>query len=376
MKLNKFTKIFSIALAIVVLIMACACTSHIAGTTTNATTKTITTTATTTTETTTTTTNPVTTTTQTTAAEMQTAYPVTIKNMTFAPTNGSTFQVVQTFTQTPTRVIVYGQDMLDRMVYFELQDLIVGVANVNIAASELTGAYIDIEKALPVISGTGFIPKEVTLNAHPDCIISYNPSVIRDQGWSGITELNSYGIKYFGLHPMPNPLTLDYAYNNLREFGLIFNVQDKVNAFIQGQQAITGAIAAQAAKETQTTNVLFLACFSNGNYYGYTSAQIVSPLITLAGGTPVLSSKITLLSVETILQMNPDVIILMPSATVTEVFAQLSVFQTLNAVKNGRVVSLPNLPYVQPNFIIGNTAIRVAQAIHPAWTFTPFPTGK
>ncbi|MFP3154476.1 ABC transporter substrate-binding protein [Lachnospiraceae bacterium ZAX-1] len=301
----------------------------------------------------------------------RTQYPLTLS----VPYAGGEF-VDQTFDQAPERVIVLGQPIIDAMVYFGLQDKIVGVCYPEPALSVLPrdkyGAILD---ALPVLSE--FNPnKETIIATEADLIITNRASMFGDDNLGTLEEINGRGTKVMGYQNLLSGIEeykLSYVYENLERFGKVFDIQDEVAELIDAEKATVADIATKADEETSTEKPKILFIWRQGNDSAGVSfgrSNIATTLIELAGGESVLAEGA--LSKEALVEMNPDVILItqfIENGNELSSFYEDPAYQSLNAVKNKRVViyDAATMDLIDVHFSLSETATKVAMAVHPEW---------
>ena len=165
------------------------------------------------------------------------------------------------------------------------------------------------------------------------------------------------------------PASMEDTYNDLRNLGKIFDVQDRANALIaQMQQKI-----AEVQKSLPATKLrVFL--YDSGEDRAMTSGKLGIPhaLIEAAGGNDILSdidASWTRINWETVVERNPEVIVIVDYSEVTaeqkQRFLETSpALQSVDAIRNKRFVVIP---YVQATPGIDNVlAIEtLAKGFHP-----------
>jgi len=362
MKLNKLNKIFSVTLAILILTLTCACTSTKS-----------TTTSTTTTATTTTASN----------------FPLTVNTSYVYGGN-----ITQTYTAPPSKpksVIVDGTDMMEFMVYFGLSNLIYGVVGAN-TTNSLTGQYQATINSLNFITDSSFISTEDLLNAINDganFILTSNPSAVRETIFTNdMAGLNKLGVSYyysFGstfvgsqYASLNYTSTATYSWPEFfavyQQLGILFGIEDKVDAFIAQQMQVINYVQARANADTSPApSVMFIYYAGPSGLYG----SYDNGLMELMCETCKCNYLHGNWSNETILNLNPDIIICRAGgAGLTQPFDQIPAFASLNAVKNNTVYTSTTIPWTSNSagLLVANSLVEIAGYIHPDWLLPPATT--
>jgi len=143
--------------------------------------------------------------------------------------------------------------------------------------------------------------------------------------------------------------TLDDTYNDLRNLGRIFDVQDRANALIAQMQEQVAEVQKDLPKDKPR---VFL--YDSGEDRAMTSGRLGMPqaLIDAAGGRNVLDdveASWTRVNWETVVERNPQVIVIVDYSEITaeqkiEFLLKNKALQSVDAIKNQRFIVIP---YVQ-----------------------------
>ena len=261
-------------------------------------------------------------------------------------------EVTQTYEQAPERVITCGGTIADLMVYFGLEDRIIGISRTD-DPSELPEEYQETRNSLPVLAEL-WPSKEVVVDAEADLIASAYGGLFYDDDLGTIEEINGRGTTIFNLTNMScfeagRSVTIDDYFTSLENFGKIFDIQDAMGEFLVQQRDSLLEIKEKAAAATDTPSVMVLTQWEyhieNDLYCNYSGEAIINDLIRLAGGDPVMiaDTESNQVSKEAIVAADPDIIILRiegdPEDAV-ENFKPLPEFQSMSAVQNDKVIMI------------------------------------
>ncbi|AZE46354.1 iron complex transport system, periplasmic substrate-binding component [Pseudomonas chlororaphis] len=166
------------------------------------------------------------------------------------------------------------------------------------------------------------------------------------------------------------PASLDDTYNDLRNLGRIFDVQDRANQLIAGMQQQVAAI--QQDLPTEKPRVFL---YDSGEDRAMTSGRLGMPqaLIDAAGGRNILDdveASWTRVNWETVVERNPQVIVIVDYSEVTaeqkqQFLLNNKALQSVDAIRNQRFIVIP---YVQATPGIDNVeAVQtLAKGFHGA----------
>jgi len=164
--------------------------------------------------------------------------------------------------------------------------------------------------------------------------------------------------------------TLDDTYNDLRNLGRIFDVQDRANALIADMQSQVADIRKDLPAEKPR---VFL--YDSGEDRAMTSGRLGMPqaLIDAAGGRNVLDdveASWTRVNWETVVERNPQVIVIVDYSEITagqkiEFLLKNKALQSVDAIRNQRFIVIP---YVQATPGIDNVLAveTLAKGFHGA----------
>ena len=292
-----------------------------------------------------------------------THYPVTIKSC----NRDVTFQ------EAPKHAVSHDINMTQMMLALGLKPSMAGYSGVT-GWKSVTPQMADTLVGLPELASK-YPSVETLLNANVDFFFAGWDYGMRVGGDLTPQTLQPLGINVYELTEscafvMKRPAaTLDDTYNDLRNLGKIFDVQDRASALIaQMQQEIASVQQTLPAAKPR----VFL--YDSGEDRAMTSGKLGIPhaLIEAAGGNDILSdidASWTRINWETVVERNPQVIVIVDYSEVTadqkKRFLETNpALQSIDAIRNKRFIVIP---YVQATPGIDNVqAIEtLAKGFHP-----------
>ena len=305
---------------------------------------------------------------------------------------GTAEQIYKAPPSKPKSIFVGGADIAQFLVHFGLHDRIYSVWG-SYTSNRLTPAEDAILQKLDYCTQS-FPTTEYVLNAISngvEFVLSSNPSIIRETIFTrDMDGLNSFGVSYY--HPfgayfkgdrysdlninidpdtqqstaMLNPDgTTTYSWEEFfavyRKLGILFDISNLVEEYVEGQMAIIEYIRDRASAATGKPTVLFTS-YGNGSY----SNGLMQLMCETAGGTYLTGTW----SNETILELDPDIMIARRPNTTVVPYGELPVFADLKCVKNGTCYNVEaDFPYTtnSAGLLVGSIAATVANLIHPEW---------
>ena len=292
-----------------------------------------------------------------------TQYPLTIKSC----------NREVTFTHAPEHAVSHDINMTQMMLALGLKPHMAGYSGIS-GWKAVTPEMNVILDGLPELASK-YPSVETLLNANVDFFFAgwdYGMRVGGDLTPQTLTPLgiNVYELTESCAFVMKRPAaSMQDTYNDLRNLGKIFNVQDRATALIvQMQQKIAEVQTSLPATKPR----VFL--YDSGEDRAMTSGKLGIPhaLIEAAGGNDILSdidASWTRINWETVVERNPEVIVIVDysevSAEQKQHFLQTNpALQSVDAIRNNRFIVIP---YVQATPGIDNVlAIEtMAKGFHP-----------
>ena len=218
---------------------------------------------------------------------------------------------VVTFTSMPTGVLCANLYSAENLVMLGLGDRIVG-KNVHtnpaeVPLEELAEAFENI----PEIERSN----ENAVASGADLLIG-QISAFKDSSWGTYEQLEAEGINCLTITGTIVPdETVEDIYTDIENLGKIFKVEDKAAALIADMKVSIAETSSMVAdkKDEEKPRVFVLDMFKEDQIYT-TAAGLESNLIELAGGInttrKAADSRWFYTSVETLVEANPDIIII------------------------------------------------------------------
>lgn len=278
------------------------------------------------------------------ARETQSGQAIVIENFDGYAGNGRL--VSQTFTTVPQRVLAISESVVEDLLFLGLQDKIVAISS---CYSKNYAPYAAEYAKLPRLSeGTAYPSKEAVLGLQPDLIVCWG-SVFGDSALGSVEYWQQKGIHtYVMKNTVPTQVSgrrkVSYFLDDLEQLAKIFRVEEQNKAKIAQLRARLARL--QSANETvpqeRRPKVVTLQYLYGNEYYSRTDTDMTADMIELAGGIPVDDRLGGRKSVEDLVQLNPDMIAVIDTAT-TPVERKLTalrkhkVLQKLKAVRENKI---------------------------------------
>lgn len=258
-----------------------------------------------------------------------------------------------TFKQAPKHAVSHDINMTQMMLALGLKSKMAGYSGVS-GWKSVTPEMQSLLDGLPELAAK-YPSVETLLNANVDFFFAGWDYGMRVGGDLTPQTLQPLGINVYELTEscafvMKRPAaTLDDTYNDLRNLGKIFDVQDRANALIADMQSQVAEVRKDLPAEKPR---VFL--YDSGEDRAMTSGRLGMPqaLIDAAGGRNVLDdveASWTRVNWETVVERNPQVIVIVDYSEITaeqkiEFLLKNKALQSVDAIRNQRFIVIP---YVQ-----------------------------
>ena len=289
------------------------------------------------------------------SATAETQYPLSLENY------GRTLTVEAA----PQKVVVVGPNVREVMAACGLADLVVGTCNNNSAQVPLP----ENEEAYFSMPELTFGDPTVEAVVSSGCDFVYMPYDGLDDTFS-LETMAEYGINVYVSHAT----NTEEMFRELAEIGEIFDIEDRMNAFIEDQRARIDTV--KAAVTDAEPKTVFCYSMDGGNGTIYTSgARVLEPeLVSIAGGAHAFADVDAAwapVSLEEILAKKPDAIVVhqytqdgSDAEQKIESIKSDPVLSQLDCVKEGRFIVV-QLPDVMPGVRAAHYVELVGEALHP-----------
>lgn len=228
-------------------------------------------------------------------------YPVTLQIYTDEGT-----EMKQTIEKEPQKVVVLGTAMAELMIQFGQKDKIAGLAYLDQSFSPYTEEIAE----LPLLTEL-WPSKEAVIALQPDLIYSMS-SAFKEDRLGGISFWNERGIQVVPASNFNIGRSIANYFEDIRNFGKIFNVEEQTDSYLQQQQTRINEITQKAQDVKTRPKVLLLASAGRENYDYYPPSWcVIDEMVEGAGGEYMqLADGYIELQIEAIIAANPDKIIL------------------------------------------------------------------
>lgn len=275
----------------------------------------------------------------TTVNEQAASYPVS-----FEVSDNEGNKYTETFNEAPKSVITNNQSSLELLLKLGLQDSIIGtIALDNEIPEELEDAFSNID----IITESKTEPaKEVIVGMSPDLVIG-RAATFTDDKYGTIESLNSMNINvYTQLASLMNgEQSLDNIFEDIKNVGKIFNVEDKANDLAtELSESLKSVKDKVSTLEGESLKVLVMTAYNDGSYNVFgANSTLQNEILEVLGGTNV-NEKGGAQSLENLMSLNPDVILyvynnrnLETDSVAVESLYNNSLIQSVSAIENKKV---------------------------------------
>lgn len=272
-----------------------------------------------------------------------TATPVVISN--FDGYAGGGRWRTQTFTAAPKRVLAVSEPVTDDLIFLGVDDRIAAVSACY--AKSFAPYEKQYAKLHRLTLGSGYPSKEAVLELNPDLIVSWG-SLFGDSALGSVKYWQQRGIHtYVMTNTVPVKASGKRRVKNivtdLRNLARIFRVEEQNRERLaQLEQRINGLQKAASSKPASSKPRIVTLQYLYGNeYFGRTRNDLTADMIELAGGVSLDDEIGGRKSIEYLMQLNPDIIIVIDTANLPverklDALRQHKVLHQLKAVKDGR----------------------------------------
>ena len=272
---------------------------------------------------------------------LRTQYPVTV---TVLDAEGT--PVEMTFASAPERVISTQLSMTELLFELGLDNRIVSVFDNDNA---LTGPWAESIGALPSLGDKKSVSKESILALSPDLIIGKGPLMFTETSIGTVEEYQSLGISvYTQLASASMKQSFDNVLQDIRNIGIIFDVQERANAYADTlKQKLDQIVQKVSDKQGEApVRVLFMASYKDRTFSAFSSAFSTCMLQTV-NAKSVVEKGAGGLTLENLIELQPDVIFYVKStraaatdATAVSDLLSEDAVQSVPAISNQKIVEV------------------------------------
>lgn len=227
--------------------------------------------------------------------------------------------VKQVFTSVPQRVLAVSEPVVDDLIFLGVQDRI---AAISACYSKDYAPYAaEYAKLTRLTQGSGYPAKEAVLGLQPDLIVSWGSLF----GESALGSVEYWQHKGIHTYVMKNTVPIrasgkrkvEFIVDDLQQLAKIFRVEEHSQAKIKQLQERISALRRQsemmpAAKKPKVVTLQYL--YGN-EYFGRTASDLTADMIELAGGVALDDNLGGRKSVEYLVQLDPDMLVVIDTST-------------------------------------------------------------
>lgn len=299
------------------------------------------------------------------ASGTKTTYPVTFDVF---DSEGNVF--TQTFNEAPKKVITNNQTSTELLLSLGLKDSIIGTGDLDTPIPEdLKADY----EAIPAIANKGDVAKEVVVGSGADLVIGRSAS-FKDDRYGTIPSLNEVGINtYVQLASKMNAdITLDTIIQDVRNVGVIFDVQDKANNLADSLQTTLDDIKSKVPTSSERKKVMLIVNYAGESFTAYgANASLQKEMLNVLNADNVIE-KGGSVSLENIISTNPDHIVYVTANknaavdvdAVDKILAEPTL-QDVEAIKNKNIMSVDYTELMGYGYRTFDCLEKLSKAFYP-----------
>lgn len=295
----------------------------------------------------------------------KTVYPVTFDAF---DSDGNVYP--QTFNEAPKKVITNNQTSTELLLTLGLKDSIIGTGDLDTPMSESLKA--DYE-SIPAIASKGDVAKEVVVGSGADLVIGRAAS-LKDDRYGTIPSLNEVGINtYVQLaSKMNTDISLDTIIQDVRNVGVIFDVQNNANKLADSLQDSLDSIKSKVPTTGERKKVMLIVNYSGESFTAYgANASLQKEMLNILNADNVIEKGGTV-SLENIISTNPDHIVYVTANknaavdadAVDRILAEPTL-QNVEAIKNKNIVSVEYTELMGYGYRTFDCLEKLAEAFYP-----------
>lgn len=218
----------------------------------------------------------------------------------------------------------------------------------DLVAVDISSIYPKTLGELPNVGYWLQLSKEGILSVNPELIIASENSGPKDV----IDTLKKFKIE---LHLIDDKPTLESALLKIKQVGKALGKEQKANEIIKRLQTNVESMKKEIDSKEKTPKVLYMFSRGEGMSMAAGVKTKAGAMINMAGGKNVISlNSFSQISTESILEMNPDVIL--TSSHRGPMKFDMSVLKNVNAIKNNQVYDMDML-------LVSGFSVRLDEAL-------------
>ena len=267
-------------------------------------------------------------------AKAETTYPLTIKTY-----DAKGNEVEQVFDKAPEKVITNNLSTTEILLELGLKDKIVGMLNPDNA---VTDKYKDAIATIPQIGDKKTVSQETVLSYEPDAVMGRN-MMFSEKSLGTVSTWNENKTPVYTQKASLSTIQQDLGniVEDVKNLGMIFNVQDKANEY--AAQLQTKIDAVKKASQGEKKKALIMVAYNDETFGAYKSA-LQESLLNQLGYTNVATGT-SGLTLENLVSMDPELIIYVTSdrnkkldEKAVELMKANAVLESVPAIKNQKIM--------------------------------------
>lgn len=272
-------------------------------------------------------------------------FPLTLENYT-GSSEGTKFSAKEiTYKSLPTSIVANNQGTAELLLQLGLGEDLVGVAALY---GEGDKTVAEEFSKIPVLSKE-YVGKELVVGADPDIVIGRGQLFASAEWGTGtVEELNELGIQTYIQATSTSDATFDDLYTDIKNLGQLFTVEEKAQKFSDDIQKRMDKLVESipADQETMDYAYIFDAEGTNVNSYSGSTDTYLNDALSHMKLNNIFSNMTGEISVEALLEANPDVLLLVnytggrdPKESLADLKAN-EALSSLTAIKEDRIYTI------------------------------------
>jgi iron complex transport system substrate-binding protein len=233
------------------------------------------------------------------------------------------------------------------------------------AGSRVVGKVEDIAKfppeaeSIPIVATFAGVDVEKIVDLEPDLVVSAGSGLT--QG-AAVTQLRSAGIAVL----VSYPTTVAGGIASIKRIGQAVGLTDEAATLADRLAARLDDLAV-AASSAGTRPRVFYEIDVTGGIFTPPAESIYGEMFRLAGGEPISGDVNYSISLEELIDADPEVILLGDAAygVTPEAVAAREGWDVMTAVKDGRIVAVDDIIITRPGPRLAEGLLALIEAIHP-----------
>lgn len=277
-----------------------------------------------------------------------------------------TYHTVVKYEKVPERVVSFNAHTTENLFALGLEDKIIGTAYNN---AEILPEYKEKFKKIPILAEQ-YPSMEALLGVNPDFVYGRNSAFV-EKGVGTVKDFIDNGIMvYVSKATYTEGATIEDTYDDFRNLGKIFNVEDKADKIVKKMKNQIESVQNRTSKIDKKLRVFV---YDSGDDQAFTAGKsLESNIIELAGGKNVfgdLNKTWERVNWEAVVEKNPQCIVINDYEGVSaedkiKFLKSNKALKNVDAIKNNKFVVLP-LPSVFTGIRNGDAVENLAKGFYP-----------